>query len=498
MKDVNLPKWASDGLRGHQTDAIEAVVSAYRDGAEAVVLDAPTGSGKTLIAEVVRQRMKWEQTAYICTDKALQDQFAKDFGYANVAKGRANYHVGGGKTADDCTGKICNLCTPTESCPYRIAKQNALEGQLACLNTSYMLTNFPFTRQWRKDGLIFDECDMLPTQVLQAGEFRFTTRQSNKLQLEIPKSSNKAHIKRYLKQFITKARSEVNYLKDPQEKRKLSGKVTLATQILAMEDEDWSRVMKGHNGSLILKPLVVDGERYLWKHAEQFLLMSGSVVDAEGLMRVDLDFDGDIAHIEVPMTFPKENRPIHVPKGNLIPMGYGKDDLPGMAANIRTVMDNHPDWKILVHCVSYARAKQLHELVGEGLIYDNAISKQSVLDTFRAVDGGVLFAASMDRGVDLPEVDCAIVTKIPFAPVKDQIVMSKKARLTRPQFDDWYKTQAIRTLLQMTGRHVRSKTDVGVTIILDESAPGLIRSNRRKFPAWWRDAIDYATGLEGI
>ncbi len=493
---MKLPDWAESGLRPHQTDAVADIVSAYRDGAEAVVLDAPTGSGKTLIAEVVRQEMGWDKTAYVCTDKALQDQFAKDFEYAKVAKGRGNYPVSVGKTADDCGGTSCGLCKPTESCPYRVAKMAAMESELACLNTNYVLSNFPFARGWRKDGIIFDECDMLPAQVLGAGEFRFGIHRSRKLGLTIPKGSQKHLIKRYLRAFIEKATSEVNYTRDPKEKRQLNSKIKLARKILKMEDDEWARVKS--DNSLIIKPLVVDGEHYLWSRAEQFLLMSGSVVDYEGLMRIDLDFDGDLGLVEVPMTFPKENRQIHVSKPDLIPMGYQKDDLPAMAGKIRLVLENHPDWKILVHCVSYARAKQLHELVGEGLIYHDSNSKQSVLDAFRDQFGGVLFAASMDRGVDLPEVDCVIVAKIPYPNMRDEVVRSKQRVLPQPQFWDWYNTQTIRTLLQMTGRHVRSKTDVGVTIILDDAFPGLYSKNRNKFPAWWREAIQYAPQLGEI
>src|SRR2546423_12028209 len=52
-----LPDWFHT-FRDHQINAIEEILDAYRSGASVVVLDAPTGSGKTLIAESVRQLLR--------------------------------------------------------------------------------------------------------------------------------------------------------------------------------------------------------------------------------------------------------------------------------------------------------------------------------------------------------------------------------------------------------------------------------------------------------
>lgn len=69
------------GFRDHQRIAIREILCAYEEGAECVVLDAPTGSGKTVVGEAVRrllagslagQRWSSNQTTYICSSKALQ------------------------------------------------------------------------------------------------------------------------------------------------------------------------------------------------------------------------------------------------------------------------------------------------------------------------------------------------------------------------------------------------------------------------------------------
>jgi len=102
----------------------------------------------------------------------------------------------------------------------------------------------------------------------------------------------------------------------------------------------------------------------------------------------------------------------------------------------------------------------------------------------------VLFSHSMDRGVDLPGDMCSVViiAKVPSPALGDKRV---SARLHLPGGEQWYAVQAVRKVVQMSGRHVRSDTDVGVTYILDaQFTTNLWRRNRGLFPAWWREAVD--------
>src|SRR5579863_7757582 len=86
---ADLPSWVVD-YRPHQVDAVTKLVGAL-ERSDLCVLDAPTGSGKTLIAETVRRLGRYESSIYICSSKGLQDQFQRDFPYAKVLKGRRNY-----------------------------------------------------------------------------------------------------------------------------------------------------------------------------------------------------------------------------------------------------------------------------------------------------------------------------------------------------------------------------------------------------------------------
>ena len=83
------PAWLTE-FRPHQLTAAKQILEAYGRGADVVLLDAPPGSGKTIIAEMVRQAMGVNGT-YVCHGLSLQDQFLGDFNYSCTLKGRRNY-----------------------------------------------------------------------------------------------------------------------------------------------------------------------------------------------------------------------------------------------------------------------------------------------------------------------------------------------------------------------------------------------------------------------
>ena len=139
-----LPTWATS-IRPHQQRAREDIARAYENGAKVVWVDAPTGSGKTLLGDLVRRDLGLHQALFVCSSKTLQDQVARDFPYSEVLKGRAHYATDTeGVTCDSCTyGGIdapCYWCHSRDGCSYQIAKRAAVEAELGVLNTTYLLT----------------------------------------------------------------------------------------------------------------------------------------------------------------------------------------------------------------------------------------------------------------------------------------------------------------------------------------------------------------------
>jgi Rad3-related DNA helicase len=63
------------------------------------------------------------------------------------------------------------------------------------------------------------------------------------------------------------------------------------------------------------------------------------------------------------------------------------------------------------------------------------------------------------------------------------------ARLKAPGGDQWYVFKALQTIMQMSGRGVRSETDFCDCYILDQQFTGLLARTRQYVPAWWMEAI---------
>jgi len=116
-----------------QVQVLEEAYAAF------VIVEAPTGTGKSLIAATLSRYLG---KSYVCTlTKQLQNQYVDlfyDIG-ARVLKGKSSYHcdqagatceIGSERFKDD------NRCSP---CPYRIAKAAAFAAPMAICNyASYM------------------------------------------------------------------------------------------------------------------------------------------------------------------------------------------------------------------------------------------------------------------------------------------------------------------------------------------------------------------------
>ena len=157
-------------IHNYQVDAIDEIISHYQAGYRMVVLEAPTGSGKSLIAECVRRLLKTRAT-YVCHNKELQAQFDREFDYAKVLYGRANYkptdYHSEFVSCEDCDWseekETCSLCRYRDKCPYVVAKNRAIHSPIPILNSAYWLNEVMGKRsRFANTGLcILDEATPL-------------------------------------------------------------------------------------------------------------------------------------------------------------------------------------------------------------------------------------------------------------------------------------------------------------------------------------------------
>lgn len=535
---ADLPEWFTS-FRDHQRVAIREILTAYEEGVECVVLDAPTGSGKTLIGETVRRLLPASRgnggvATYICSSKALQDQFLKDYPYAKVLKGRQNYatqlypeRFGGkdGLSASDCTkspgdSESCMWCSDTRLCPYEMAKSDALRSSLAVLNTSYFLSECNGPGRFSRGGFIIaDEGDVIEKELMAHVEVKISERRLKQYGLGTPRFVTKEESWReWVEEAYEKVRrhpaprSDIQDIKAIREAKRHTALVEKLRDLrIELEHESW--IYNGDRQQVSFKPVTVHqlGQDKLWQHGDKWLVMSATVISADELLEsLGWDEDKQWRLVKCPSTFRPENRRVIV--WPVASMTYKEKEAswPKICDAVVKIAEKHPEDRILVHSTSYELTKEVVRALrvvglalgefppGSGkcrpiLTYTQASEKDAALEDYLATPGAILVAPSLDRGIDLPGEACRvqIICKVPFLNLKDKQV---SARLYSRGGSVWYAVNAIRTIVQMSGRAVRNEDDWAETWILDSQFQTNIWNNyKRLVPGWWKEGLEWRT-----
>lgn len=507
MKEkINLPFVNFQGEKSieryYETQAhiVDAIVSSTK---KVIMLNAPTGVGKSIIGMMAGHNLKVPHINYVCSDKMLQRQLLKDFEEAVILMGRSNYTCNLFKhlQADSCISKCLDYAgnentPPKIKCDYYDAKSKMLESKYRILNLSYFLAEANFVGSLSKqDFIILDEADTLDSQLISFIQLQIFESQNKKCQLGYPKHITK------VEDWIIWATSandilDKNYPK-PRARQALSPEYkavhilqTKLNMFVSEVDDDWTYEPGNKNGNVssIFRPTWLVPEqtnKYLWQHAEKFLLMSATLPKKEIICKTLGLQPSDVDYIQVDCPYPIENRKIHFRP--IIPVtSKNEEEHYKIIDEIEKILSDNKSVQGIIHSISYKLNQMIMDIGNERLITHDSDNKSEVLKYFIETNKPVVFVSpSSARGLDFKD-DLArfiIWPKIPFLNLGDKQIQK---RVYGSRFgNNWYSSEAAQAIIQGCGRGVRHQDDWCKSYILDKKFDGLIKY----FPNWFREAI---------
>jgi ATP-dependent DNA helicase DinG len=462
---------------------------------------------------------------YAVHSKTLQNQITSDFPEARSLFGRSNYVC----LANECVD--CDSCFHSEStpCPYKkgkclyeVQKRTVLASTLRILNFDYLMTESNYVGRFSGSKFnIIDEADILESALINFTTLTFTSYALGRLGLaphaeSLHKTSKDPDtLLTSWTQFAETARiragaivgklsriidaypenispEQAKTLKERTRVNRLLEKIKLFQNNV---DKSWV-LDDSQPDKYIFRPLWLTeelAESFLWRHAKRWVMMSASFLPIHlECKRLGIPID-EVAYKCLPSTFPISRRPIHIESAANMTAKTTKEETPKLVARIKEIVNSYPNVKGLIHAVSYNLSNAIMSGVNSPrLITHNGQNRQEILNMFMESDQPlVLVSPSMARGVSLEQDFCRfiIMAKAPFLSLGDRIV---SARVYSSKLgNEWYAASMLLTVLQATGRGMRSDDDWCESYILDEQFTRVFQKRPRFLPQWWVEAVDW-------
>jgi Rad3-related DNA helicase len=514
--------------RGNQEQALADIRDAFAAGNDVVLVRAPTGSGKSLLARAVAgcgatpaEAGPHEPIgAYYTTPQVSQlDDVAGDtlLDDLNVIRGKNNYDcILPGETDTPVNQAPCARerefdCQVKHRCPYFSDRAIAANREIAAMTLAYFMQTAGSDVFGMRDVVVIDEAHGLGDWAEMYAAIELgpeTVPPWNDVEPDdIEDLEDVVGYAEYLVTVCTRGletlRGNAELTPDEVAKRERLTKLRSDLKWFIEEYRDpespttWVVDQPDGAGSPVtIKPM--NPERYLnhtvWDRGRKFVLLSATILNKDAFCaNVGLDTD-DVALVDVPHTFPVENRPLYdVTQGK---MTYEDRDetLPAIARILVRIMQHHADQRGLVHCHSYAIQERLEALLGEFGVdsrirsHDKADRDGQLEAWKRGDDPDVFLSVKMEEALDLEGDLCRwqLLCKAPYPNTRDSRVAH---RLEEGQWG-WYYRTALRTVIQACGRVVRSPDDFGATYLGDSSLLDLFERAHHDMPDWFADQID--------
>ena len=516
--DLGAPSQFS-AWRVGQAESLEYLLGC---GKQVIGLNLPTGVGKSLIA-VLASQLVGGRTVILTSTRALQDQYARVFGeMLTDVRGMQNYPCnalrdesvfpadyytwkGGAAPGTFATcdlgpclsGARCDIKLH-EGCEYYLAVKRARHSSLVLTNYAFWLNQLEHGQGLGTfDLMVLDEAHEAPEEV--AGFLAVSLsdwEMEHIVRMRWPEGADTYA----MSDWRLWAREELkprlrDRLSSAPEKGKLARRLRqLSTSIGRLVQEEmpgapwlpqrdprawrWEPIWPGTFTSSVLWPRSM---------VKRILLMSATMrpktLDLLGTK------EDERGWYESDSPFPISHRPVyHVPTTRLT-FRSSPADLLLWVNRIDQIIEGRLDRKGLVHTVSYERARLLlrYSRFAELMfVHDSASTRKTVEEFKRAEAPAILVSPVVGTGWDFPYDLCtySIIGKLAFPDTRGCLM---KRRVSEDKTYSPY--LAATSLVQASGRGVRSSDDYCETFLVDDSIRWFLARHRDLLPRWWRNAF---------
>lgn len=521
-------EFPAPSYRGNQKQALRDIKAAFDGGKDVVLVRAPTGSGKSLLARAIAgcadqpdEVAPSEATgAYYTTPQVSQlDDVAEDdlLTDLKIIRGKRNYDcILPGETDTPVNRAPCARekgydCSVKHRCPYFSDRAIASNREIAAMTLAYFMRTAGSEVFRKRDVCVVDEAHGLAEWAEMYAAIDLNSRTVPIWdELKVPEMTGLDRAVQYAERLSNVCEREKDDLitkpeLTPAEAAKrdrlqeLIGELDWFVEDYRDRDSATTWVVDqpdGQGGGITIKPM--NPERYLnytvWERGNKFALLSATILNKESFCgQVGLNPD-NVALVEVGHTFPVENRPLYDTTQGKMTYEHRDDTIPKIARTVVRVMQHHRGEKGLIHAHSYAIQERLAERldqmgVGDRIRTHSKENRDAELDSWKATDGEEVFlSVKMEEALDL-KGDLArwqVLCKAPFLNTGDSRV---EHRLEHGQWA-WYYRAALRTVIQACGRVVRAPDDYGATYLADTSLLQLFERAEQDTPPWFREQVD--------
>ena len=512
--------------RGSQIATINNVLTEFLDNeCSTVVLNADTGTGKSIIGAVVADVLCAITQAENCTNKAfmvvhnnnLVDQYKETLGeHCLIVKGKANYYCPLlQSTADKCISSAKHTFPQCMDCEYSKMKQNIGTANIVVTNYSWIYTTL-VTRQEYNNRLvhIFDEAHTIneswcsyATMTMDKKKFQDLT--SNLVDMlearQLIDTLNLLGVQAetatmHTAQDLMTAYNNVSIVEIENHLMKLLGnnpkahatkinKLRNFVQTVHSDREAIRMYFTGVPMSLCLqkhielKPIFI-GSYFDTVSAPYTLLMTATI--SEQFVNTSLQTAGKIGYVKADMAFNPAQKPIMFLSNTKLNYQAMQDPatlhwLAECVANIAGSEDfaNErglvfvPSFKLGEQIITILNRKRLYR--GKIYLHKSGEKIKDIVDKFKQHPrgGAILISPSIFEGVDFADdySRFQIVTKAPYPSMGDA-----RIKFIANNHSLYYNASTLQTIIQAFGRSIRNPEDFAHTFVLDGAVKQLFES----------------------